>query len=316
MRFKMPMLRQWSTWSWEIRTASTALCIPAMQGQPLLDLAAADPGVEQQLDAICLDVDAVAVAAGLEGDDLHGSIVPQGQGTGENALGLGINLWIIARPRPRNIQHPRLRFRQPCLDQQHGLIGIVLVKVNMQARLPMFSGHAFRVFGAAEECPVTEDQRGIRILHVQFRPHIHVVGVRLLHVGVLIGQNVAVFVFPSSGQMPADGDAEFQGNVQCRPVNPRLAARMILCGNMDSPCRMDQVPVLASCSLNHAANTSWTSWARFANSRWSPSNSRYVPRLPSLLCRLECQGRRHSLVGVALQSQDRKPGVGGMRIGP
>ena len=51
-------------------------CIPAMQGEPLLDLAAADPGVEQQPDAACLDVDAVAVAAGLEGDDLHERIVP------------------------------------------------------------------------------------------------------------------------------------------------------------------------------------------------------------------------------------------------
>ena len=50
--------------------------VPAMQGQPLLDLDAADPGVEQQLDAARLDVDAVAVAAGLEGDDLHGCIVP------------------------------------------------------------------------------------------------------------------------------------------------------------------------------------------------------------------------------------------------
>ena len=51
------------------------LCIPAMQGQPLLNLAAGNPGVEEQLHAIGLDVDAVAVAAGLEGDDLHGGIV-------------------------------------------------------------------------------------------------------------------------------------------------------------------------------------------------------------------------------------------------
>ena len=80
-----------------------------------------------------------------------------------------------------------------------GLIGIVLVKVNVQAWLRIFLSHTLRVFGAAEECPVTEYQRGIRVLHVQFRPQIHVVGVRLLHVGILIGKNVAVFVFPSSG---------------------------------------------------------------------------------------------------------------------
>ena len=55
-------------------------CIPAMQGQPLLDFAGTDSGVEQELDATCLDVDAISVAAGLEGDDLHGSIVPQGHG--------------------------------------------------------------------------------------------------------------------------------------------------------------------------------------------------------------------------------------------
>ena len=63
-------------WSWEISTASTAY-IPAMYGQPLLDEVASDSGVEQEFDAIGLDVDAVAVAAGLEGDDFHGTIVPE-----------------------------------------------------------------------------------------------------------------------------------------------------------------------------------------------------------------------------------------------
>ena len=53
--------------------------VPTMQGKPLLDLASADSGIEQQLDAACLDVDAVAVAAGLEGDDCIGRIVPQGR---------------------------------------------------------------------------------------------------------------------------------------------------------------------------------------------------------------------------------------------
>ena len=74
------MLRQWSIWSWEIRTASTAVASRPCRAKPLLDLAGTDPGVEQELDATCLDVDAIAVAAGLEGDDLHGSIVPQGHG--------------------------------------------------------------------------------------------------------------------------------------------------------------------------------------------------------------------------------------------
>ncbi len=37
--------------------------IPAMKGEPLLGLAPADPGIEKQLDATCLDVDAVPVAA-------------------------------------------------------------------------------------------------------------------------------------------------------------------------------------------------------------------------------------------------------------
>ena len=52
----------------------------------------------------------------------------------------------------------------------------------------MFSSHAFCVFGATEEYLVTENQRSIRILHVQFRPHIHVVGICLLHVGILKGE--------------------------------------------------------------------------------------------------------------------------------
>jgi hypothetical protein len=51
--------------------------IPSVQGQRLLDLAGTNSGVDQQPDAICLDVDAVAVAARLEGDDFHGNIVSQ-----------------------------------------------------------------------------------------------------------------------------------------------------------------------------------------------------------------------------------------------
>jgi hypothetical protein len=49
-----------------------------MQGKPLLDLIGTDPGIEEQSDAACFDVDAVAVAAGLERDEPHGAIVPQG----------------------------------------------------------------------------------------------------------------------------------------------------------------------------------------------------------------------------------------------
>ena len=86
----------------------------------------------------------------------------------------------------------------------------------------MFSSHAFRVFGTAEKYPVAENQCGIRVLHVPFRPHVHVVGVRLLHSSVLIGQNVAVLVLPSFWQMAADENAEFQGDIQCRTIYPRL----------------------------------------------------------------------------------------------
>ena len=50
---------------------------PAMHGQPLLDQVASDSSVEQEFDAIGLDVDAVAVAAGLKGDNFHGTIVPE-----------------------------------------------------------------------------------------------------------------------------------------------------------------------------------------------------------------------------------------------
>ena len=46
-----------------------------MQSESLLGLDAADSGVEQEPDAIRLNVNAVAVAAGLEGNDLHGRIV-------------------------------------------------------------------------------------------------------------------------------------------------------------------------------------------------------------------------------------------------
>ena len=38
--------------------------------------------------------------------------------------------------------------------------------------------------------------------------------------------------------------------------------------------------------------------------------------LAGLLRRLDCRGCGHPLVGIALQGQDGKPGVGGMRIGP
>ena len=48
--------------------------VPAMSGQPLLGLAPADPGVEQQLDAAGFHIDAVAVAAGLERNDVHGPL--------------------------------------------------------------------------------------------------------------------------------------------------------------------------------------------------------------------------------------------------
>ena len=50
--------------------------IPPVKGEPFLDLDAAEPGVEQQLDAAGFNVDAIAVAAGLEGDDPHTAIVP------------------------------------------------------------------------------------------------------------------------------------------------------------------------------------------------------------------------------------------------
>ena len=53
-----------------------ALDFPSMEGQPLLSLDATDPRIEEQSDAIRLDVNAVAVAAGLERDDSHRSIVP------------------------------------------------------------------------------------------------------------------------------------------------------------------------------------------------------------------------------------------------
>ena len=49
--------------------------VPAVQFEPLLGLNSADPRVEQQLDTVRLDVDAVAVAAGLERNDSHGRIV-------------------------------------------------------------------------------------------------------------------------------------------------------------------------------------------------------------------------------------------------
>jgi len=45
--------------------------VPAMLGKPFLGSNAAYPSVKEQPDAACFDVDAVAVAAGLERDDLH-----------------------------------------------------------------------------------------------------------------------------------------------------------------------------------------------------------------------------------------------------
>jgi len=65
----------------------------AMLGETLLDLTGTDPGVEQEFDAIRLDVDAVAVAAGLEGDDLHEDIVPDVALAWEAAWTM-VRLWI------------------------------------------------------------------------------------------------------------------------------------------------------------------------------------------------------------------------------
>jgi hypothetical protein len=44
-----------------------------MESKPFFDLFAADSGIEQQIEAASLDVDAIAVAAGLEGNDAHGN---------------------------------------------------------------------------------------------------------------------------------------------------------------------------------------------------------------------------------------------------
>jgi hypothetical protein len=49
--------------------------ISSMGGESGLGLLAADPGVEQEPDAVRLDVDAVAVASRLQGDDFHLSIL-------------------------------------------------------------------------------------------------------------------------------------------------------------------------------------------------------------------------------------------------
>jgi hypothetical protein len=46
--------------------------ISSMSSKSLFGPSATDSSVEQQLDASGLHIDAVAVAAGLEGDDLHG----------------------------------------------------------------------------------------------------------------------------------------------------------------------------------------------------------------------------------------------------
>jgi len=53
--------------------------VPSVLSQPLLGPAAADPGVEQQPDAGRFRIDAVAIAAGLEGYDSHGRILPHGR---------------------------------------------------------------------------------------------------------------------------------------------------------------------------------------------------------------------------------------------
>ncbi len=62
------------------------VCIPAMPGKPLLNLAAADPGVEEQLHAIGFDVDAISIAAGLERNEPHKKIVPQGHGSWKSEI--------------------------------------------------------------------------------------------------------------------------------------------------------------------------------------------------------------------------------------
>jgi len=51
--------------------------VETMCGQPLLGPGARDPSVYQQLGAVRTYIDVVAVAAGLEGDDLHGDILRQ-----------------------------------------------------------------------------------------------------------------------------------------------------------------------------------------------------------------------------------------------
>ena len=51
-----------------------------MGGQSGLCQLAADPGIEQKSNTFGFDVDAVAVTAGLQGDDFHDSFVPKKRG--------------------------------------------------------------------------------------------------------------------------------------------------------------------------------------------------------------------------------------------
>ena len=46
-----------------------------MRGKSGLSLFAADARIEQESNAVGFDVDAVAVASGLQGDDFHGGIL-------------------------------------------------------------------------------------------------------------------------------------------------------------------------------------------------------------------------------------------------
>jgi len=49
--------------------------VTTVRGQPILGLPPADPGIEEKPDAARFDVNAIAVASGLQGDDFHRHIV-------------------------------------------------------------------------------------------------------------------------------------------------------------------------------------------------------------------------------------------------
>jgi hypothetical protein len=49
--------------------------VATMRGKPELRLPTADPGIEEKPNAVCFNVDAIAVAAGLERDDFHRRIL-------------------------------------------------------------------------------------------------------------------------------------------------------------------------------------------------------------------------------------------------